>query len=128
METEQSRRSRPELKGTAYENDAPRAEVIISDTPTRTQSLADRDLQSYLENITGAGLRYGAYRIVSGDDWMVFIGDDECDLGVRMRATQSGRSPIDLRSNSAPRILPVERTPSCSLPAGNSMRPICSRW
>lgn len=26
--------------------------------------------------ITAEGLRYGAYRIVSGDGWMVFIGDD----------------------------------------------------
>jgi hypothetical protein len=26
--------------------------------------------------ITDEGLKYGAYRIVSGDDWLVFIGDD----------------------------------------------------
>lgn len=26
--------------------------------------------------ITAEGLKYGAYRIVSGDDWLVFIGDD----------------------------------------------------
>ena len=90
------------------ENGVPRAEIIISDTPTRTQRLAARELQSYLEKITGArlevltdpsgdqpvklyigaskhtdaigitaeGLGHGAYRIVSGDDWMVFIGDD----------------------------------------------------
>ncbi len=26
--------------------------------------------------ITAEGLKYGAYRLVSGDDWLVFIGDD----------------------------------------------------
>ena len=26
--------------------------------------------------ITAEGLKYGAYRLVSGDDWMVFLGDD----------------------------------------------------
>ncbi|MEM8954557.1 MAG: DUF4838 domain-containing protein [Verrucomicrobiota bacterium] len=90
------------------ENGEPRAEIILSDSPTRTQRLAARELQSYLKKISGADLdilttpsgnlpvklyvgtsphtddlninaddlQYGAYRIVSGDDWMVFIGDD----------------------------------------------------
>lgn len=26
--------------------------------------------------ITAEGLKFGAYRLVSGDDWMVFLGDD----------------------------------------------------
>lgn len=26
--------------------------------------------------ITAEGLKYGAYRLVSGDDWMIFLGDD----------------------------------------------------
>lgn len=90
------------------ENGETRAEIIISATPTRTQRLAARELQTYLKKISGAELRigsepsadfpvklyvgkssytdelgvsadklrYGAYRIVSGKDWMVFIGDD----------------------------------------------------
>ena len=90
------------------ENGEARAEIIISETPTRTQRLAARELQTYLKKISGAELRisskpladfpvklyvgsssftsklgisanelrYGAYRIVSDEDWMVFIGDD----------------------------------------------------
>ncbi|MBP84034.1 MAG: hypothetical protein CMO61_09345 [Verrucomicrobiales bacterium] len=90
------------------ENGEARAEIIISDTPTRAQRLAARELQTYLKKLSGAEarigsepsddfpvklyvgassftgelgisadeLRYGAYRIVSGEDWMVFIGDD----------------------------------------------------
>lgn len=86
----------------------PRAEIIVSETPTRTQRLAARELQTYIEKISGAelpigsepsgdfpvklyvgasshtvglgitadDLKYGAYRIVSGEDWMVFLGDD----------------------------------------------------
>ncbi len=85
----------------------PRAEIILSDHPTRTQRLAAAELQSYIEKITGAklaietepgkqpikihvgqsrhteklgitsrGLTDGAYRIVSGDRWLVLIGDD----------------------------------------------------
>ncbi len=84
------------------------AEILISDSPTRTQRLAARELQTYIKKISGAELeihstpnpdlpiklyvgtsshtdelgisadelKYGAYRIVSGEDWMVFIGDD----------------------------------------------------
>jgi len=84
------------------------AEIIISDSPTRTQRLAARDLQTHIKKISGAeleilsapsgdlpiklyvgtsshtdeleisvrGLEHGAYRIVSGEDWMAFIGDD----------------------------------------------------
>lgn len=90
------------------EKGQPRAEIIIPETPTRTQRLAAYELQTYLTKISGAkldilttpsgslpiklyigsskhtdalgitadGLQHGAYRIVSGDDWMVFIGDD----------------------------------------------------
>jgi len=90
------------------EQRTPRAEIIISDTPTRTQHLAARELQIQIRKISGAelailsapsgklpiklyvgasghteklgisaaGLKYGAYRIVSGEDWMAFIGDD----------------------------------------------------
>ena len=90
------------------ENGEARAEIIISETPTRTQRLPAGELQTYIKKISGAELRigsepsgdfpvklyvgassytdelgvsadelrYGAYRIVSGEDWMVFIGDD----------------------------------------------------
>ena len=86
----------------------PRAEIIIAETPPRTTHLAARELQAYVEKISGAqlrisvvpsadlpvkiyvgqshhteklgftaeGLEHGAYRIVSGEDWMVLIGDD----------------------------------------------------
>ena len=90
------------------EKGTPRAEIILSDSPTRTQRLAARELQTYIKKISGAeldilsapsgnspirlfvgeskhtddlgisakGLHHGAYRIVSGEDWMAFIGDD----------------------------------------------------
>lgn len=90
------------------EDGAARAEIIISDSPTRTQRLAARELQTYLQKISGAqleissapsgdfpvklyvgasahtedlgvtakGLEHGAYRIVSGENWMAFLGDD----------------------------------------------------
>ena len=89
-------------------NGVPRAEIIISDSSTRSQQLAAHELKTYIKKLSGAelpvlsapsgerpiklyvgasrhtedlgispnGLRHGAYRIVSGDDWMVFIGDD----------------------------------------------------
>lgn len=86
----------------------PRAEIVISREPPRMTLLAARELQTYVEKISGArlrivtdpsadapvkvcvgrssftdrlgisadGLKHGAYRIVSGDDWLVLIGDD----------------------------------------------------
>ncbi|NNE93720.1 MAG: DUF4838 domain-containing protein [Verrucomicrobiales bacterium] len=90
------------------ENGVPRAEIIIAENPPRTVNLAARDLQVYLEKITGAklkiatkpggelpirifvgeseytrklgiktdDLKYGAYRVVSGDDWLALVGQD----------------------------------------------------
>ncbi|MEM7010407.1 MAG: DUF4838 domain-containing protein [Verrucomicrobiota bacterium] len=89
------------------ENGESNAEIIIADDPPRGTHLAARDLQVYVEKITGAqlkitaeptgkavkiyvgeseytqelgietdALKYGAYRIVSGDDWLVLIGQD----------------------------------------------------
>jgi hypothetical protein len=84
------------------------ADIIIAEEPTRTQRLAARELQTYVEKISGATLRIatipsadmplhvyvgesahtrklgitddgltdGAYRIVSGENWLVLIGDD----------------------------------------------------
>jgi len=89
-------------------NGKPSAEIIIAEEPPRTTRLAARELQTYVEKISGAklqimtessnefpvkvyvgrsahtdrlkvspdGLKYGAYRIVSGNDWLVLIGDD----------------------------------------------------
>jgi len=86
----------------------PRAEIIVAEEPPRTVQLAARELQRYVEKISGAklpiataprenvpveiyvgksrwtdelgvsadGLKYGAYRIVSGEGWLVLIGDD----------------------------------------------------
>ncbi len=52
--------------------------------PIRTQSGGGVPVKVYVGQsshteelgITAEGLRFGAYRIVSGDDWLVFIGDD----------------------------------------------------
>ena len=84
----------------------PRAEIVIAEKPTRAADLGARELQTYIEKITGAKLRIatrpsgrtpvkifvgrsahtthiqapktddGAYRIVSGDDWLALIGAD----------------------------------------------------
>ena len=86
----------------------PLAEIVIADKPPRTTRLAARELQAYIQTISGAtlpivteptgdvpvkvlvgrsphtdklkvsadDLRYGAYRIMSGDGWLVLIGDD----------------------------------------------------
>ena len=90
------------------EGGLPRAEIVIAEQTPRTTRLAARELQTYVEKISGAkltivtsptgtvpvrvyvgrsphtdrmdlsadGLTHGAYRIVSGDDWLVLIGDD----------------------------------------------------
>ena len=90
------------------EDGTARAEIILSEDPTRTQRLAARELQLQLQKISGAkleivsapsgkvpvklyvgtsrhtdalglsaeGLEYGACRIVSGQDWMAFLGDN----------------------------------------------------
>ena len=86
------------------ENGQPRAEIIISDKPQRSTRLAAQELQDQIVKISGArlpivtqptgkavkifvgasaqspikadGMQHGAYRIVSGADWMALIGDD----------------------------------------------------
>ncbi len=86
------------------ENGQPRAEIIISDKPQRSTRLAAQELQDHIVKISGArlpivtqasgkavkifigasaqspitanGLPHGAYRIATGADWMVLIGDD----------------------------------------------------
>jgi hypothetical protein len=86
------------------EDGQPRAEIIISDKPQRSTRLAAQELQDQIVKISGArlpivtqptgkavkifvgasakspikaeGLQHGAYRIATGADWMVLIGDD----------------------------------------------------
>ena len=86
------------------ENGQPRAEIIISDQPARMQRIAAHEFRQQIEKISGAklpivtvptakalkifigesaacpvkaeGLKDGAYRIASGADWLVLIGDD----------------------------------------------------
>ena len=88
------------------DNGQPRAEIVIAENPPRSTKMAARDLQIYLEKISGAklnivtqptgetpifvgrsahtdklgitdkGLKHGAYRIVSGRNWLMLIGQD----------------------------------------------------
>ena len=86
------------------EDGQPRAEIIISDKPTRMERVAAHEFRQQIEKISGAklpivtqpsgtaikvfvgasahspvkadGLKDGAYRIASGADWMALIGDD----------------------------------------------------
>jgi hypothetical protein len=86
------------------ESGEPRAEIIISDNPTRTQRVAAHEFRQQIEKISGAklpivtepsgkaikvfigasaqapvkaeGIKDGAYRIASGNDWLALIGDD----------------------------------------------------
>ncbi|HPZ83807.1 MAG TPA: hypothetical protein PL064_10245, partial [Thermogutta sp.] len=86
------------------ENGRPRAEIIIAERPDRMARMAAHELRETIEKISGArlpivtaptgkavkvfvgaskhnpitadGLRYGAYRIASGPDWLALIGDD----------------------------------------------------
>lgn len=86
------------------EDGRPRAEIVIAENPARMARMAAHELRETLEKISGArlpivtapsgkgvkvfigasghnpvtadGLRYGAYRIASGADWLALIGDD----------------------------------------------------
>lgn len=86
------------------ENGQARAEIILSEKPQRSARLAAQELQDQIAKISGArlpiltqptgkavkifvgasaespvkadGLQYGAYRIVTGADWMALVGDD----------------------------------------------------
>ena len=84
------------------------AEIVLTEDAPRSTRFAARDLQVYLEKMSGAklamvpkpsgkglvklfvgessgtrelklsakGLEHGAYRLVSGSDWLAFLGDD----------------------------------------------------
>ena len=89
-------------------NGEARAEIVLAEDAPRSTRFAARDLQVYLEKMSGAklavvsessgkglvklfvgesagtqalklsaeGLEHGAYRLVSGSDWLAFLGDD----------------------------------------------------
>ena len=103
------------------EDSVPRAEIIISDSPSRMQRLAAHEFQMQIEKISGArlpivtapsgsvvkifvgassmspvnaeGLQYGAYRIASGDDWLALIGDDTDFVPAEPFARNNGDIP-----------------------------------
>jgi len=82
----------------------PRAEIVISETPTRMQRVAAHEFRQQIEKISGArlpivtqpsgkavkvfigasphsplkadGLQNGAYRLQTGPDWLAMTGDD----------------------------------------------------
>ena len=88
------------------ENGKPNAVIVTSDNPSRSTRWAAKELQETIEKISGAklpiaqrpgagvnvyvgesphlrqlgitakGLKHGAYRVVSGDNWLALIGDD----------------------------------------------------
>lgn len=94
----------PFAQAVLVENGLPRAEIVISDKPTRMQRLAAHEFRQQIEKISGArlpivtrsagkgvkvfigasesspvkseGLKDGAYRIATGADWLALIGDD----------------------------------------------------
>ncbi len=97
--------------GEAYlvKDGKPRANIVISDKPTRAVKLASAELQTYIEKISGAklaitnapgsdmpthiyvgrskytdqfkisdeDLKWGAFRMVSGKDYLVLLGHDK---------------------------------------------------
>ena len=96
--------SLPAAERFLVENGQPRAEIVISESPTRMQRVAAHEFRADIEKISGArlpivtqptgkalkvfvgtsapnpvqadGLGEGAYRIVSGPDWLALVGDD----------------------------------------------------
>ena len=76
------------------ENGEARAEIIISKTPTRTQRLAARELQTYLKKISGAELRIGSEP--SGDfPVKLYVGSSSFTgkLGISARRASIRRLP-----------------------------------
>lgn len=50
--------------------------IVTSPSGDKIRLLVGRSPYTDELGITAEGLRYGAYRLVSGNDWMVFLGDD----------------------------------------------------
>ena len=103
------------------EDGKPQAEIVISTTPTRMQRVAAHEFRMQIEKISGArlpivtapsgkvvkifigassqnpvkadGLKYGAYRIASGPDWMALVGDDSAFTPMEPFAKNNGDIP-----------------------------------
>lgn len=103
------------------ENGEPRAEIVISSTPTRMQRVAAEEFRTNVEKISGArlpivmqptgqavkvfigestlnpvktgDLKDGAYRIRSGEDWLALTGDDSDYVPVEPTAHNNGDIP-----------------------------------
>ena len=103
------------------ENGQPRAEIVISEQPTRMQRVAAHEFRTQIEKISGArlpivtqpsgkvvkvfigasaqspvkaeGLKNGAYRIATGADWMALIGDDSDFTPMEPWAKNNGDIP-----------------------------------
>lgn len=103
------------------ENGQPRAEIVISDNPTRMVRVAAHEFRQQIEKISGArlpivtkptgnavkvfigtsadnpvkadGLKDGAYRIQSGDDWLALVGDDSDFTPIEPFAKNNGDIP-----------------------------------
>lgn len=103
------------------ENGQPRAEIVISDQPTRMQRVAAHEFRQQIEKISGArlpivtqptgkavkvfigesthnpvkaeGLKDGAYRIQSGTDWLALVGDDTDFVPMEPWAKNNGDIP-----------------------------------
>jgi len=103
------------------EDGQPRAEIVISDKPTRMARVAAHEFRQQIEKISGArlpivtqpsgtalkvfigasaqspvkadGLTDGAYRMASGADWLALIGDDADFAPVGPFARHNGDIP-----------------------------------
>lgn len=103
------------------ENGQPRAEIVISETPTRMQRVAAHEFRMQIEKISGAqlpiitapsgkavkvfvgaslhnpvradDLKHGAYRIATGPDWMALVGDDSDFTPMKPFAKNNGDIP-----------------------------------
>lgn len=106
---------------TLAENGQPKAEIVISENPTRMVRVAAHEFRQQIEKISGArlpivtkptrnavkvfigastenpakadGLKDGAYRIATGADWMALIGDDSDFTPIEPFAKNNGDIP-----------------------------------
>jgi len=103
------------------ENGQPRAEIVLTETPTRTQRVAAQEFRDDIQKISGArlpivtspsgkavkifigenplhpikaeGLKDGAYRIATGEDWMALVGGDSDFVPIAPWARNNGDIP-----------------------------------
>ena len=103
------------------ENGQPRAEIVLPENPTRMQRVAAQEFRDDMEKISGArlpivtepsgktvkifigensrhpvkaaGLKDGAYRIATGEDWMALVGDDKDFTPIGPWAKNNGDIP-----------------------------------